>query len=90
MVRSALALAYPDATEEGLDEGARLLLRWGSEGLGAGLTGLHADLLAEEMAVIVRSVDGIARVEPRTEPTRNQPLPEPYWRQTDATRRRRG
>ncbi|MFJ1896813.1 MULTISPECIES: hypothetical protein [unclassified Streptomyces] len=69
IARAALREIFPTAPEDGLDEGARHLTRWGVEGHGSALGGSEAalmymdlvgasdesdDLVPEDVAVAVR------------------------------------
>lgn len=86
IARASLALAFPTATEEGLDRAAQLVVRWGSQGVGDQLTGPLRELLLEDLEIITQSTQPLARVE---EPRTRRAAPhERVWRTTEATRRR--
>ncbi|MER5864756.1 hypothetical protein [Kitasatospora sp. NPDC002040] len=77
IARAVLRLAYPDATEAGLDAGAALLVRWGGEGVGYDLDAALALLLAEDLGEVVESAGGIQLVGPEIAPA---PAERRTWR----------
>ncbi|UWE08593.1 hypothetical protein [Actinacidiphila bryophytorum] len=86
IARASLALAFPTATEEGLDRAAQLVVRWGSQGVGERLTAQLRELMLEDLEIITQSAQPLARVE---EPRARRADPqERVWRTTEATRRR--
>lgn len=53
--RASLVLAFPSATEEGLDRAAQMMVRWAAEGIGATLDPRLSALLYEELWSITGS-----------------------------------
>lgn len=87
IARASLALAFPQATEEGLDRAAQLVVRWGSEGVGEKLDESLTELLIQDLQAITQSPEPIRRVdEGRARPA----SPElRVWRTTAETQGRR-
>lgn len=53
--RASLVLAFPHATEDGLDRAAQLVVRWAAEGIGATLDPSRSALLYEELWSVTES-----------------------------------
>ncbi|MEX0169158.1 hypothetical protein [Streptomyces sp. LMG1-1-1.1] len=62
IARASLALAYPQATEDGLDRAAQLMVRWSSEGVGERLDGELTELLLRDLQTITESPTPVERV----------------------------
>ncbi|MFE0651641.1 hypothetical protein ACFVZH_23935 [Streptomyces sp. NPDC059534] len=68
IARASLALAYPQATEDGLDRAAQLIVRWSSEGVGERLDSELTELLLQDLQTITESPVGIRAVDERRSP----------------------
>ncbi|MFJ5828182.1 hypothetical protein [Streptomyces sp. NPDC093089] len=79
IARASLAPAYPQATEDGLDRAAQLMVRWSSEGVGERLDGELTELLFRDLQTVTESPSPVARVvdEWRQEPA---PAARRLWR----------
>lgn len=53
--RISLRLAFPDATHEGLDRAAQLIVRWAAEGVGSTLGPRLSALMYEDLYSVTQS-----------------------------------
>lgn len=83
MARTMLGDVFVRADDQGLDEAARYLVRWGSEGVGDRLDEQSTLMLLFDLMGVVRDEpDGVVVLQPRGEPD-----PETRtWRHPGATR----
>src|SRR4051812_49120149 len=79
MLRTALLRLFPDGTDDGLDRAAKLLLRWGAEGVGRRLTMAHAVALMYDLKAVTGSNRDLDDVLLPDLP-KGRDLPESFWR----------
>lgn len=82
IARASLVLAFPDATDEGLTKAAELIVRWGSEGVGARLDPQLAErMLLDLMAITDQDPERV----PREDFEHPRPAPTRLWTRTEET-----
>ncbi|MFI8438801.1 hypothetical protein ACIGJO_34750 [Streptomyces sp. NPDC079020] len=78
IARASLALAFPDATQEGLTRAAELVVRWGSEGVGVSLAPDLAERMLQDLLAVTHQQPELFMGE-REDEARADPAPYRVW-----------